>query len=427
MYQRSIFSYLSDEGFAMVRIISFFLIVLPGLLLAQTQNLGFNLQDGKKKVQIPIEVHNNLIVVRVVLNDVIPLKFIIDTGVRTAILTQKSFSDILKLNYSRKYTIAGPGGEKLIDAYVANNVSLTLSGVAGKGHALLVLEEDYLELRNQLGTDVHGILGYELFSRFIIKIDYQHKIMTLMLPEKFKTKRGYEVIPIRIQDTKPYLLAPIGINSAHSLNAKLMVDTGASHGLLLEPDTDPRINLPEKHVDNIIGRGIGGVITGKTARIESLELGNYVIPKVLANFPDSNSYFSDTIKYARIDRNGTLGGEILSRFTVIFNFPQEKLYLKKNSEFKKNFYFNLSGLQLKAKGSSLNVFEIADVRENSPGANAGALKGDLLISINGISARELRLSEINGLLNTKPGKRIRLELQNNGEKKIIDFRLEDQI
>jgi hypothetical protein len=411
----------------MVRVIAFLFAALPGILFSQSQNLGFSLTDGKKKVQIPIEVHNNLVVVRVVLNDVIPLKFIIDTGVRTAILTQKSFSDILKLNYSRKYTIAGPGGEKLIDAYVANNVSLSLSGVSGKGHALLVLEEDYLELRNQLGTDVHGILGYELFSRFIIKIDYHHKIMTLMLPEKFKPRKSFEMIPVRIQDTKPYLLAPISINSGHSLNAKLMVDTGASHGLLLEPDTDPRINVPEKHVDNIIGRGLGGLITGKTARIESIELGNYVIPKVLANFPDTDSYFSDTIKYARIDRNGTLGGEILSRFTVIFNFPQEKMYLKKNSEFKKNFYFNLSGLQLKAKGSSLNVFEITDVRESSAAASAGALKGDLLVSINGISIREFRLSEINGMLNSKPGKRVRIEVLRNGEKKTIDFRLEDQI
>lgn len=411
----------------MLKSIGFLLLVLPGVLFGQSQNLGFNLTDGKKKVQIPIEVHNNLIVVRVVLNDVIPLKFILDTGVRTAILTQKSFSDILRLNYSRKYTIAGPGGDKLIDAYIANNVSLSLSGVSGKGHALLVLEEDYLELRNQLGTDVHGILGYELFSRFIIRIDYHHKIMTLMMPEKFKPRKNFEMIPVRIQDTKPYLLAPVSINSGHTLNAKLMVDTGASHGLLLEPDTDPRIGVPENHVDNIIGRGLGGLITGKTARIESLELGNYVIPKVLANFPDSNSYFSDTIKYARIDRNGTLGGEILSRFTVIFNFPQEKMYLKKNSEFKKNFYFNLSGLQLKAKGSSLNVFEITDVRENSAAANAGALEGDLLVSINGISVREFRLSEINGMLNAKPGKRVRLEVQRNGEKKIIDFRLEDQI
>lgn len=411
----------------MVRAISILLFFLAGVVHAQTQNLGFNLADGKKKVQIPIEIHNNLVVVRVILNDAIPLKFIIDTGVRTAILTQKSFSDILQLTYSRKYTIAGPGGENLIDAYVANNVSLTLAGVVGKGHALLVLEEDYLELRNHLGTDVHGILGYELFSRFIIQIDYQRKIMTLMLPEKFKQKRKFEVIPVRIQDTKPYLLAPIGISEEHTLNAKLLVDTGASHGLMLEPQSDTRIHLPKESVKNVIGRGLGGVINGRTGRINSIEIGNYKLNHVLANFPDSDSYFSDSLKYAKVDRNGTIGGEILSRFTIVFNFPQEKIYLKKNSDFKRQFYFSLSGLSVKAKGSLLNVFEITDVRENSTAEKAGIQKGDQILKINGTSSNDLHLNHINGLLNSKPGKKIRLEIKRGSLITSIDFILEDQI
>ncbi|MCU0397829.1 MAG: aspartyl protease family protein [Cyclobacteriaceae bacterium] len=411
----------------MVRVIGFLLFIIPGLIQAQTQILGFSLADGKKKVQIPIEIHNNLIVVRVILNDVIPLKFIIDTGVRTAILTQKAFSDILQLNYSRKYSIAGPGGEKFIDAYIANNVSLTLPGVIGRGHALLVLEEDYLELRNQLGTDVHGILGYELFSRFIIQVDYQRKIMTLMLPEKFKPKKKFDVIPIRIQDTKPYMLAPVSINSTHSLNAKLLIDTGASHGLLLEPETDERIHLPEKNVPNIIGRGLGGIITGRTGRIQSIEIGNYIINNALANFPDSSSYLNDTLKFEQIDRNGTLGGEILSRFNLIFNFPQEKIYIKKNSDFKKQFYFNLSGLNIKAKGAQLSVFEITDVRPGSSAFHAGVQPGDLIVRVNNLDVTDLHLNEINGLLNSKPGKKVRLEVKRNNQTMQFDFRLIDEI
>ena len=281
---------------------------------------------------------------------------------------------------------------------------MTLHGVIGKGHAILVLEDDFLELRNHLGTDVHGILGYELFSRFIIKVDYQRKVMTLMLPEKFKPRKGYQSIPIRIQDTKPYLLAPININHEHTLNAKLLVDTGASHGILLEPETDTRIQLPEKTLPNIIGRGLGGEITGRTGRIESIELGNFTIHKALANFPDSNSYFSDTLKYYRADRNGTLGGDILSRFTVVFSFPGEKIYLKKNSDFKKSFYFNLSGVNVRAKGSILNVFEVTNVRENSVAHKAG-VEGRPYCQYQRMSVKELRLNEINGLLNSKPGKK----------------------
>src|SRR5690242_15689985 len=105
-------------------LLSFLLLLLVEKSTGQGQVLGFAIADGKKRVDIPIEIQNNLIVVPVVLNDVLPLKFIVDTGVRTAILTQKAFSDILELPYSRKYTISGPGGEKLIDAYVTNNVSI---------------------------------------------------------------------------------------------------------------------------------------------------------------------------------------------------------------------------------------------------------------------------------------------------------------
>ena len=392
------------------------------------QNLGFSIADGKQRVDIPIEVVNNLVVVPVILNEALPLKFIVDTGVRTAILTQKAFSDILQLQYSRKYSISGAGGEKLIDAYVTNNVSLRLPGVEGKGHALLVLEEDYLELRNYMGTDVHGILGYELFSRFIVKIDYQKKIMTLMTMEKFKPGKKYRVIPIRIQDTKPYLLAPISIDEEHSLNAKLLVDTGASHGLMLEPESDVRIFLPEKTVRGVIGRGLGGPIAGKIGRIESIELGGHVLHKVLATFPDSDSYFVDSLySIERVDRNGTLGGEILSRFVVVVNFPKEKIYLKPNSEFKKAFYFNLSGINVRAKGASLRAFEVSEVRPESPGEQAGVLAGDNIVAINNIPASEMKLSQINALFNSKPGRKLKLEISRGGEKKIMEFVLESQI
>jgi len=270
-------------------------------------------------------------------------------------------------------------------------------------------------------------LGYELFSRFIIQIDYQRKIMTVMLPEKFKPKKSYDVIPIRVQDTKPYFLAPVSINAEHSLNAKLLIDTGASHALLLEPQSDDRINLPEKYVDNIIGRGLGGEITGKTGRIESIEIGNYIINKVLANFPDSGSYYSDTLKYAQVDRNGTVGGALLSRFNIIFNFPNEKIYLKKNSEFKKNFYFSLSGLDIKAKGSKLDVFEVTNVRKNSPAEKAGVLAGDLIVGVNGTLSKNLQLNQINGLLHSKPGKKVRIEIKRNNKNQVIEIVLEDQI
>ncbi len=403
-----------------------FLIFLCFAIKGHCQVLGFSLADGKTKVQIPIEINNNLIVVPVVLNGALPLKFILDTGVRTAILTQKTFTDILNLSYSRKYTIAGPGGVKLVDAYVTNNVSLELPGVLGRGHALLVLDQDYLELRNYLGTDVHGILGYELFSRFIVKIDYEKKILTLMLPERFHPGRKYHAIPIRIEDTKPYITTPVVLSDGTQLTAKLLIDSGASHGLMLEPTSDARIHVPINTVSSVIGRGLGGEITGKVGRIGTLHLGDFKLENAIANFPDPNSYF-DSLKIGSTSRNGAVGGEVLSRFTVIFNFPKEQIYLKKNSAFKKNFHYNLSGITVKAKGSRLNVFEITEVRDESVADQAGIIEGDIIQTINGISASFLNLNLINGFFNFKPGKKINLMIEREGQKMRKEFKLEDQI
>lgn len=391
------------------------------------QQLGFSLSPPKKKVEIPIEIYNNLVVVPVILNDALPLKFILDTGVRTAILTQKTFSDILNLTYNRKYTIAGPGGEKLIDAYVTNNVSLELPGIRGEGHALLVLDQDYLELRNYLGTDVHGILGYELFSRFVVQIDYEKKLLTILAREKFRQKRKFEKVNIEVLDTKPYLTVPITFfGDTTTVRLKLLVDSGASHGLLIDPSTDDRIHVPENTVSSVIGRGLGGPIVGKVGRIKRIQFGSYKMEDVIVNFPDPNSYY-DSLKQSRMSRNGAIGGEILSRFKVVFDFPGEKLYLKKNSSFNKAFHYNLSGIVVKAKGSQLNVFEITDIREKSVSDKAGLHPGDLIVSINGMSTDEMDLNVVNAYFNGKPGKRIRVELNRNGEIFKKEFYLEDQI
>lgn len=402
-----------------------FFICLHGKGMAQV--LGFSLPEGRSKVQFPIEIYNNLVVVPIVLNGQLPLKFILDTGVRTSILTEKAYSDILNLPYSRKYTIAGPGGEKTVDAYVTNNVSLDLPGVQGRGHAMLVLDQDYLELRNYLGTNVHGVLGYELFSRFIVQIDYGKKVLTLMLPDRFRERKKFQGLPITIEDTKPYITVGLKMNDTTSVSAKLLIDSGASHSLFLEDKSHEKITVPEKNLKSIIGRGLGGVITGRIARIKSVDLGKYTVSNVITNFPDPNSYL-DTLKLSRsVFRNGSIGGELLARFTVIFNFPGEKIYLKKNSSFRKEFYFNLSGLTLRAKGSRLKDFEVSDVRENSSAQVADVRVGDKILAVNGIAAEELDLNNLNGFFNSKPGRRIVLQIERDGKKFKTDFRLEDAL
>ncbi|HNP19566.1 MAG TPA: aspartyl protease family protein [Fulvivirga sp.] len=403
-------------------------ILLLYAVAAHCQTLGFKFIDDQKQVRIPFELHSNLIVVPVILNNQLPLRFILDTGVRTTILTEKAYSDILDLEYNKKYIISGIGSENRdIEAYITNGVTLSMPGVKGMGHAMLVLEEDYLELRNYLGTEVHGILGYEVFSRFIVKIDYDNKVLILTTPEHFKPKRSYDEIPIIIEDTKPYIQTSITYNSGDSpIPVKLMIDSGASHGLLLDSKSDNSLYIPEKNLDCNLGRGLAGNLQGKIARIQNFKIGNRSWDDVLITFPTSSSLL-DSIKRGDVFRNGSIGGEILSRFKVIFDFPGERIYLKKGKDFKKKFSYNISGINVKAKGSRLNSFEITEVRPGSSGDLAGFKKGDTILSINNVASKSLNLGHIIGMLNARENKRVSITVQRGGERYSATFRLHSQI
>ena len=147
-----------------------------------------------------------------------------------------------------------------------------------------------------------------------------------------------------------------------------------------------------------IGRALGGNISGSTARVESISIGNFNLEQPLANFPDPESY-ADTLRSTTIFRNGTIGGELLGRFNVIFNYAAGKIYLHKNSHYRKPFKFNLSGLTVHATGPDLNIFELSEVRNGSAGFDAGLQAGDTLIRVNHSATKSLKLSDINQILN----------------------------
>ena len=106
---------------------------------------------------------------------------------------------------------------------------------------------------------------------------------------------------------------------------------------------------------------------------------------------------------------------------------KEKIYLKKNADFKKPFRFNLSGLVVKAVGDYLNEFEVVEVRDGSGSKLAGLRPGDRLLEINGLDTREMKLENINGALNSRANKRINLIFQRGGKTYRTTFRLNNFI
>jgi len=402
-------------------VITYYILLISIPVQGQNNLLGFRILGNKKKVTIPFENHNNLIVIPVIVNDAIPLKFVVDTGVRTAILTDPIFSDILNIPFTRKISIMGADGLTTIDAFVANNISFRMPGIRGQGQALLVLKEDYLLLSKTLGADVHGIMGYELFSRFVITINYDKNILTLHEPSEFRPPRSSKKIPIEIIDTKPYIKTFITLEDGVTIDAKLMMDTGASHSLLLNLSSDERLNLPQNVVAANLGRGLGGDIDGYLGRINGLTLGMYKFKDIIVSFPEGSTY---NTYLERTGRLGTLGGGIIGRFNITFDYFNEMIYLRKNRQFYEKFEYNMSGLDVIAEGPSFSKFVINGVAKNSNAEKAGILPGDIIKMINYSTTYGLTINEINNILRSKNNKKVRVVLERNGEKIKKKYKLE---
>lgn len=415
--------YVLTCSFRVIRFIISVTLVLAACRLSIAQYQGFTIADPKaKRVAIPFELHSNLIVVPVKVNDGEELKFILDTGVRTPILTNSTYVDGLPSKNDRVISMMGAGNVGQISAYVSNNISFDLPGVSADGNALLILKEDYLMLESYLGTRVHGILGYEIFSRFVVEIDYINHQLVLHKPEHFRPKRSYAAIPITIENTKPYIHAQYKVNDTADIRIKLMVDTGASHALLLDVASCPDIKVPEKHLFGYLGRGLSGDIYGHMGRIPELKIDKYKLNGIIASFPEHNEMIEQLTDKA--NSNGNVGGAILKRFKVVFDYANGMMYIRKNRLFRKDFEYNMSGIELIAIGPLLETYMVSKITEGTPADQAGIQEGDIILSVNGAAFPELTLASFSNLMSSRPGKNIRLRIMRNGRVLKKKFKLE---
>ncbi len=387
---------------------------------AGQKEFGFKMPDRMKRIEIPFEQHNNLIIIPLTINRFLTLKFILDTGVESAILTEKVYADILDVNYVREIVMAGPGLVDSVEAYAANGVTFGLpGGVIGKNMNMLVLKEDYLKLSENIGDDVHGIIGYDVFSRFVVDINYDDNIITLIDPKKFKKNKRAVEVPLYIRGTKPFINATLRQDDKKA-NLDIMVDTGASHAALIDYTYLDGLDLPEKTIITKLGRGIAGEIPGYVGRMDSVQIQNFDFSKMLVSAPFEGAYNKVIKRGARI---GTFGGELLNRFNVTFNYAEGMMYLRRGEKYRDAFEYDMSGMTLNAVGAQLDTLVVVSVDQGSPAFSADIKKGDIIRSINGKSLRTNSLSEIYELLQSRDGRKITCRIYRDGEKKKVQFRL----
>jgi hypothetical protein len=286
---------------------------------------------GNSALRIPLEIDNNLILLRVNVNGSKPLKFIFDTGASISCISSKRAAE-LGLKSQGQFDGDATGGR--IQGATIEGVEFRVQGA--KVSKLTVAS---FPLPTPPGFDFDGIIGCDFIKQFVVEVDYLKRIMNLYNPRTYRyVGRGKSVPLILIGQNSPLVDAKIFWAGRVPVKAKLEVDTGGDNTVLVNSPFVKRHKLVEamQNTTQDTRNGAGGNQQVITGRANAVKLGSFT----LKNVPVQLSLDTEGAG-ASEENDGLIGGEIFRRFKVTLDYSRKRMILEPNKSF--NDSYNLEG------------------------------------------------------------------------------------
>ncbi len=398
------------------------MFLLLGISRSYAQFVNYEIKENRPFAVLPFELHNDFIIVKLNLEGMLPLNFVLDSGSAHTILLHKEYGDMCRLRYGKRLYIRGVDRSRMVSALLCNGVMLDFESIIADNQNILVLEDSFINIGKYSGSKVDGILGMDIFQRFIVNINFETRMLYLFEPNEYTfQKDNYEAIPFSHKDGKMFISAKSKVAGVEK-EVDWLIDTGAALNVLFRANDQDTLLIPENARPGNIGRGLGGFVLGYLGRVERVDFGDYAFDNIQGNFqqlPDSLY-----LPPENGDLEGMLGNKIFKKFHLIFDYHQKTLYVHPNKFYYSEENEDLSGVYFTASGLHLNQFEVEEVAVKSPAGKAGILPGDQLLKINGSRNYFVTLQGLNKRLSAKEGKKIKLLLLRDGKKIKTVFELE---
>jgi len=394
---------------ASLLILSSLFLIYPSRLKSQTPSAGASPQvipevhtapSHQSLATIPFDLYFNEIYVPVRVNNSEPLWFVVDSGAGGWIV-DRAHATRLGLHLEQETAQGTGAGSGTYDVSYVKDVTFSLSDF--NISVPLIGAIDLSAHKSQVGREIEGLVGFDFFEKFIVEIDYESKIIRLFDPKTYQYSGVGESIPITVDQEarNPFLTAEITMRGAAPQSRKLLIDTGSNDALddsFVAQSTGPKIEI-------VGGVGLGKEFKFNAGRVSRLRLG-------AVSFDDVDAGAGGV---------ALVGGEILRRFTVIFDFAHSRMILEPNQHIKDAFLFDASGLTLRLVPES-GDFSVHSVMQASPASDAGLREGDLVQSIDGLSSQHFTLHQIESIF-LRVGSEHHLTVQRDNQSLKFDIKL----
>ncbi len=307
-----------------------------------------------------------------------------------------------------------------LDSATASNLGLkitptdrTVRGIAGVKQAFFTYQHqvnfpgfttdnfdfhisDYALFEQVYGIKIDGIIGYSFFNKYVVKINYDTRLIECYAPANFAyPKRGY-FLPTKLYR---YPVNTAILQEEFIVSSNSIFDIGAGLNYLVSSKLINDVNLfsPGKKYFKTQVEGLGGKKLIDITVLKKMNLGKFRFRNVPVHIFDDEF---DILNYPSL--GGIIGSDLLRRFNMIINYAEEKIHLTPNSHFRDPFDYHYSGISFYVVDGMVTI---VDIVPNSPGALFGFKEDDVIIAINGKLVTDLKFLKDNLEL-----KRLRHEL-----------------
>jgi hypothetical protein len=362
-----------------------------------------------------------------------PLKFFLDTGAGFSAIDEGLAQD-LRLDFGHIYCELSPSVPGIDPRHITFMCAEEkFCGDAANVQSLSIPIVDpecpWMErkpLRDQAQVD--GLIGGDIFGRYIVEIDYQLRRVRFFDPQGYEATVGSETIGISVKShwlaiyvgdgidrrmmcpiktNDPYVKGELIVSGSRLDRPEFLIDTGLPTSLVVSHTFSERYGIldnVESKIQSICPLASYGVGECDVGRLEALLIGDsgLKIPFPIVSFYQKPMWESSG------DYDGIIGHDILRRFKIAFDYGNQRMTLERNDDFDQPYTYDMSGTYLERHEEGVKVSKLIGPSD-SPAVEAGLAKGDIIIAINGEPLENFTCDQVEGMFRQE-GKEYHLDV-----------------
>jgi predicted aspartyl protease len=348
--------------------------------------LGFGVSYGqtgasgnipsKLLVKVPFETEHGSIILKVRINNSPKvLRFLFDTGADGMAISQ-SLADSIDLKITRKQNASVVGGHMEIQVSDGNTVHLDDFEVKNQGIAVF----------KEMHKDLDGIIGNTIARRYITKVDYDRKELSLYNFGDYQYEKEGASIPFTMPSGLFIIPGSLSITTEPVHTGDFVFDTGASYSLIcFRPFVKKNKLLVSGFKAEYNGSTTSMGMTTPTfgGRAATFSFSNM---PVIKNMPVTLMAGGGQSESWNPGFDGSIGVRLISRYNFTINMQKKEIHFSPNKTYSYPYDFSIGGFLF---GFDLNGDLVIQGLTAVENPKVSLRTGAKVLSINGLPAQVL--------------------------------------